>query len=218
MAFYLYRELCQYLLRLARRCVNSKSLPTEVDFTCTLDFSIAGDKALTLTEFLSRKKFGPSFDQACKVRAELEKHEIKNKVTTEDIVVGRLKTELARRALSYLVFLFSKTQGRLWPQQLAGQSPRTGHIIFCPAIRQLSPEMLVQLKYLDEYVSFVDDLRQPYTGADESSYTVHSWYNELPHDATVPAGLTISLLIVPPHLFLYWRALSTSSYNGNLTF
>ena len=109
-SFYYDRELCQILMALGRRCVNPKNLPAEGSFTKILDISIADAKALNITEFLSRTKFGLKFYHACKVSADREKHDKKHEGVLIKEVIPKVKEEFARSASSYLVYLFRETQ------------------------------------------------------------------------------------------------------------
>ena len=92
-AFYLYRDLCQYLM------------------TKLLDLSVTDAKALTVTEFLARIKLGTDFDHACRVRADKEKHEKKHEGVPIEKVVTQVREEFSCLARSYIVFLFRETQG-----------------------------------------------------------------------------------------------------------
>ena len=85
------RELCQFLMALGRRSVNPESFPAEGSCTKILDVSIADTKALKVTEFLSRMKFGPKFDHACKVRADREKHDRKHEEVPTKEVIPKVK-------------------------------------------------------------------------------------------------------------------------------
>ena len=92
-SFYYYKELCKYLFAIAKRCVNAKNLPSKAEFTKILDLPIAEAKALNITEFLSRMKFGAKFDHACKVKADREKHDKKYQGEPIESVVKAVKEE-----------------------------------------------------------------------------------------------------------------------------
>ena len=80
-------------MALGRRCVNPKNLPAEGSFTKILDVSIADAKALNITKFLSRMKFGLRFDHACKVTADREKYDKKHEGVPIKEVILKVKEE-----------------------------------------------------------------------------------------------------------------------------
>ena len=176
-------------MALGRRCVNPKNLPTDGCFTKILDVSIADAKSLNITEFLSRMKFGPKFDHACKVRAVREKHDKKHEGVPINEVVPKVKEEFARSARSYLVYLFRETQslkgltadiikglGAFDLSTLLVDPPELGS--YC--LRQLFSSFRLRGYYdateesecLDEYVTFVDSLRQQYPGISQPSLLI----------------------------------------------
>ena len=174
-------------MALERRCVNHKNLPAEGSFTKILDVSIADAKALNITEFLSRMKFGHKFDHDCNVSADREKHDKKHEGVPTKEVVPKLKEEFARSARSYPVYLFRETQslkgltsdiikglGAFGLSTLLVGPPERG----CYCLRQLFNsfrlrgyyELAEESECLDEYVTFMDSLRQQYPGISQPSY------------------------------------------------
>ena len=75
-AFYSFRQLCMYLRKLAKRVVMPSELPQEDDLAKILDLDISKAPALSVTVFLNRTKFGAKLDRACKLKAEVEQHEM----------------------------------------------------------------------------------------------------------------------------------------------
>ena len=75
--FHTYRHLFLYLRKLAKRVVMPKSPPSEDDIDGILDLEISVATALSFTVFLNRLKIESKLDHACKLKAEVEKHETK---------------------------------------------------------------------------------------------------------------------------------------------
>ena len=188
-SFNYYRELCKYLFAIAKRCVNAKNLPSEAEFTKILDLPIAEAKALNITEFLSRMKFGAKFDHACKVKADREKHDKKYQGEPIEAVIKAVKEEFGRLARSYLFYLLSETQS------LKGLTTNIIRVLCAFDLNTLLVEPLELGKYcigqlvssfrlrdyyspteeshcLDEYITFVDDLRQRYTSMNQPTFFI----------------------------------------------
>ena len=109
--FHVFRELCQFLFKLGRRCIRSTNLPPESDYRKILSLSIPDVKALSIADFLSRSKLNAKLAPACEAKAEAEKCDKKNKGLTLDTITGNGKEEFGRNARSYMIFLFKSTQG-----------------------------------------------------------------------------------------------------------
>ena len=180
-SFYYYREVSQFLMALGRRCVNPKNLPPDSDLTKILDLSIADAKALNITEFLERLKFGSKFNHACKVRADRAKHDKKYEGVSVKEVVPAMKEEFARSARSYLVYLFRETQGLkgLTSDIIKGLGAfDLSTLLIDPpefgtsCLRQLFVSFRLRGYYeiteetlcYEEYATFMDSLRQRYSG------------------------------------------------------
>ena len=67
--FYTYRQLCRYLLKLARRCAG---IPSEDKWPAVLDLDLKRVTALSVSNFITRIKLGAKLDSACKTKAERE--------------------------------------------------------------------------------------------------------------------------------------------------
>ena len=177
------------MFAIAKRCVNAKNLPPEAEFTKILDLPIAEAKALKITEFLSRMKIGAKFDHACKVKADREKHDKKYQGEPIEAVIKAVKEEFGRLARSYLVYLLSETQG------LKGLTTNIIRGLCAFDLNTLLVEPLELGKYcigqlfssfrlrdyyspteesqcLDEYITFVDDLRQRYTSMSQPTFFI----------------------------------------------
>ena len=109
--FHVFRELCQFLFKLGRRCIRSPNLPSESDYRKILNLSIPDVKALSTADFLSRSKLDDRIGPACKSKAESEKGKKKNEGPTLDTIIANCKEEFGRNAMSYVIFLFKGTQG-----------------------------------------------------------------------------------------------------------
>ena len=109
--FHVYRELCQYLFKLGRRCIRAANLPAESDHQAILNLSIPDGKALSVSDFLIQSKLGAKLDIACKSKAEAEKREKKNEGLTLREISSKYKEEFGRTARSYVIFLFKRAQG-----------------------------------------------------------------------------------------------------------
>ena len=109
--FHVFRELCQFLFKLGRRCIRSPNLPSESDYRKILNLSIPDVKALSTADFLTRSKLDVRIAPACKSKAESEKGKKKNEGLTLDTIIANCKEEFGRNARSYVIFLFKGTQG-----------------------------------------------------------------------------------------------------------
>ena len=63
--FHVYRQLCLFLFKIARRCVRPKSLPQESDLPGILNVVVADAKALSVADFIARSKLDQRLDAAC---------------------------------------------------------------------------------------------------------------------------------------------------------
>ena len=109
--FHVFRELCQFLFRLGRRCIRSTHLPSESDYRKILSLSIPDVKALSIADFLSRSKLETRLVPACKAKAESEKGDKRNEGLTLETIAANCKEEFGRNARSYVIYLFKGTQG-----------------------------------------------------------------------------------------------------------
>ena len=111
-AFYSFRQLCQFLLKVGRRCIDSADLPSENNFKDILDLDLARSTALSVPEFLGRIQLGKKLEQACKIKAEKEFHELKqkNKKLTMKSLVAKTKDNFGRLSRSYVTHLLKGTR------------------------------------------------------------------------------------------------------------
>ena len=108
--FYTFRQLCQYLLTLARRCASPKCIPSEDQWSEILELDLKRVAALSVSEFITRIKLGTKLDSACKAKAE---RDVKDKQTDgfpSDALSGKHKEEFGRAARSYATHLFNSMQ------------------------------------------------------------------------------------------------------------
>ena len=68
----MYKELCQVLFKLGRRCVRTSGLPAENDFQALLKLSFPDAKALSVEDFISRSKLEARLKVGSKLKAEKE--------------------------------------------------------------------------------------------------------------------------------------------------
>ena len=175
--FHIYKELCQFLFKLARRCVHPSSLPDDNDFEEMLKFSIPDAKALVVDDFIARSKLGARLDVGCKHRAEKEQGEEKNKDLSLEEVTANIREEFGRSARAYVAYLLGATQklSRFTSDIVRGLGSFDLEILLVDPIDQatycfkqlftsfrlrgvLDPSEI--LLYTEEYLSFVDELRR----------------------------------------------------------
>ena len=111
--FHIYRQLCQYLFKLGRRCIKSKSLPLETDLTGILNVSVSDAKALPVTDFIVRSKLEQRLNTACKIKAEKELVDKKGSRANLPKLVKASKEEFGRLGRSYVAYLFQAAQSNL---------------------------------------------------------------------------------------------------------
>ena len=107
----MHKELCQYLQKLARRCVRPSSLPSESDYHDILRISIPDSRALSVDDFVSRSKLTPRLDVCCKRKAEKERKDAKNSSLSLDQLVANNREEFSRQARAYVAHLFGAAAG-----------------------------------------------------------------------------------------------------------
>ena len=110
-SFYSYRQLCQFLYQLARRCSSPRDLPSEKDWPDIFDLDLSTTTALSVLNFLTRAKFDSKLDAAREIKAERDQTEKCNAGLFLDTLVNRNKEEFGRGARSYVIFLFNSFQG-----------------------------------------------------------------------------------------------------------
>ena len=112
--FHVYRELCQYIFKLGRRCIRADNLPAESDHQAILNLSIPDAKALSLNGFITRSKLDAKLNIACNSNAETEEGEKKNEGLTLREISSKYKEGFGRTARSYVIFLFKGAQCINW--------------------------------------------------------------------------------------------------------
>ena len=167
-------------MKLARRSVSSKCLPREGQLQQIHSLESKKAIALPIEDFLSRLKLGAKFNHACKVRAEREQKGKKNAGLSLEVITNKNKEEYGRLARSYIIHVFNETQGHfnLTSDIVHGLgsfdlesllSGPTEYSLGC--FKQLFNTFLLreyfkqeqEAQCLEEYTSFVDELRQVYS-------------------------------------------------------
>ena len=188
-AFYSFRQLCMYLHKLAKRVVIPSELPQEGDLAKILDLDVVTAPALSVTVFLNRTKFGAKLDRACKLKAEVEQHEMKREKQPISELKEKVKEEFGRLARSYVTHLFKETRSHfnfttiiaqglgsfdleiLLKLPLALATKCYGHLFTTFRLRGcFTAEQESQAH--EEYVSFVDELRVAFAEFDQPTLLV----------------------------------------------
>ena len=111
--FHIYRQLCQFLFKLGRRCIKSKSLPQETDLSGILSISVSDARALAVPDFIARSKLDQRLNSACKIKAEKELSDKKGNCANLPKLVKESKEEFGRLGRSYVAYLFHAVQSNL---------------------------------------------------------------------------------------------------------
>ena len=177
--FYTFRQLCQYLLTLARRCASPKGIPPEDQWSEILELDLKRVAALSVSEFITRIKLGTKLDSACKAKAERDVKDKQTEGLPLDALSGKHKEEFGRAARSYVTHLFNSMQHQtsLTTDLVRGlgsfdlETLLTGsieHAMYCH--RQLFTSFRLRGYFSldqecpcsEEYRSFVDVMRQTF--------------------------------------------------------
>ena len=102
--FHIYRQLCQFLFKLGRRCIKAKSLPQETDLSGILGVSVSDARALSVPDFITRCNFDQRLNTACKIKAEKELSEKKTSRANLPKLVNQGKEEFGRLGRSYVAY------------------------------------------------------------------------------------------------------------------
>ena len=86
------------------------ALPGEEDIACILDLDANTALALRVIVFLNRTNFGAKLDHACKLKAEVEQHELKGDKPIINELKEKAKVEFGRMARRYVTHLFKVTR------------------------------------------------------------------------------------------------------------
>ena len=177
--FHTFRQLCQYLLTLARRCASPKGIPPEDQWSEILELDLKRVAALSVSEFITRIKLGTKLDSACKAKAGRDVKDKQTEGLPLDALSGKHKEEFGRAARSYVTHLFNSMQHQtsLTTDLVRGLGPfdletlLTGpieHAMYCH--RQLFTSFRLRGYFSldqecpcsEEYRSFVDVMRQTF--------------------------------------------------------
>ena len=175
--FHVYKELCQFLFKLGRRCVKPSSLPAENDFQAVLQLSFPDAKALSVEDFISRSKLGARLAAGSKSKAEKEMSEEKNRGLALTDVAASIREEFGRLARGYVVNLLNATQSltRFTSDIVRGLGSFDLEILLLDPVEQATycfKQLFMSFRlrgvfradeetvYLEEYLSFIDELRR----------------------------------------------------------
>ena len=175
--FHIYRQLCQFLLKLGRRCIKPKSLPPESDLSGILNIVVSDARALTVTDFIARSKLEQRLNVACKIKAEKELSDRKGNRANLPKLVKEGKEEFGRLARAYVAYLFHAAQNNLqltsdivrglgsFDLDIMFRSPLS-QALYCFKLLFRSFQLRGYFQPADEsvcteeYLSFLDELRK----------------------------------------------------------
>ena len=155
-------------------------MPPEENWPEILDLDLGTTTALSVTNFLSRAKFGSKLDAACKIKAGYDRLEKCSAGLSIDALSDKNKEEFGRAARSYVTFLFNSFQGLkgltndlvkglgCFDLEIILLGP-IAHATYCHT--QLFTSFRLRGHFTmgqetasgEEYLSFVDDLRRTYS-------------------------------------------------------
>ena len=175
--FHIYRQLCQYLFKLGRRCIKPKSLPQETDLSGILGIAMSDAKALAIPDFIARSKLDQRLKVACKVKAEKELSDKKGNRANLPKLVKENKEEFGRLGRSYVAYLFHAAQNNLqltstivkglgsFDLDIMYRSPLSQALnCFKHLFRSFHLRGYFQADaesiYTEEYLSFLDEIRK----------------------------------------------------------
>ena len=182
--FHIYRQLCQYLFKLGRRCIKAKSLPQETDLSGILGISVSDARALAVPDFIARSKLDQRLNTACKIKAEKELSDKKINRANLPKLVKESKEEFGRLGRSYVAYLFHAVQSNLqltsdivkgmgaFDLDIMFRSPLS-QALYC--FKQLFRSFQLRGYYqaddesicTEEYLSFLDELRKEFPDLDQ---------------------------------------------------
>ena len=182
--FHIYRQLCQFLLKLGRRCMRPKGLPQENDLSEILSISVSDTRALSITDFIVRSKLEQRLSVACKIKAERELSDKKGGRANLPKLIQEAKEDFGRLGRAYVAYLFHSAQSnlQLTSDIVKGLGSFDLDIMFrCPLSQALYCYKQLfrsfQLRgyfqsdeesiYVEEYLSFLDELRKELPDLDQ---------------------------------------------------
>ena len=98
--FYTYRQLCQYLHKLARRCASAKGTPSGDKWPEVLDLELKRVTALIVSDSMTRIKLSEKLDIACNTKAEREVKGKHGEGSPLDALTSKNKEDFGRSARS----------------------------------------------------------------------------------------------------------------------
>ena len=175
--FHVYKELCQFLFKLARRCIQPGSLPAEHYNPGILKCSFPEATALIVGDFITRSELGARLEVGCKQKAEKELDEDKNQGLCLEEVTANNVEECGRSARGYVAYLLGATQkfSRFTSDIVKGLDSFDLEILLVDPMEQASyccKQLFTSFRlrgvvdsseetvYAEEYLSFVDELRR----------------------------------------------------------
>ena len=175
--FHVYKELCQYLFKLARRCIRPSSLPADNDNNGILQFSFPEAKALVVDDFITRSKRGSRLDIGCRQKAEKERNEGDNKNLSLEEIAANNREEVGRSARGYVAYLVGATQklNRFTSNIVRGLGSFDLEILLVDPVAQATYCFKQHFSsfrlrgvvnpgeepvYTEEYLSFIDEFRR----------------------------------------------------------
>ena len=182
--FYVYKELCQFLFKLARRCIRPSSLPADNDNHGILQFSFPEAKAMVVDDFKTRSKLGPRLDLGCKQKAEKKRNEGDNKNLSLEEITANNREEFGRSARGYVVYLVGATQklNRFTSDIVRGLGSFDLEVLLVDPVEQAMycfKQLFSSFRlrgvvdqgeepvYTEEYLSFIDELRRLHPGVQQ---------------------------------------------------
>ena len=171
----MHKELCQFLYKLARRCIRPCSLPAEDDYQGILECSFP--EAKVIEDFITRSKLKTRLEVGCKQKAEKELDDDKNQGLSLEKITANNVAEIGRSARGYVAYLLGATQklSRFTSDIVKGLGSFDLEILLVDPMEQDSycfrqlftsfrlrgvVDSSEETVYAEEYLSFVDELRR----------------------------------------------------------
>ena len=101
---------CQFLFKLAWRCICSSSFPADNDNQGILHFSFPDAKALVVDDSIACSKLSTPFEVGCKQKAEKERNEGEKKELSLEEIAANNRDEFGEYARQYVAYLLGATQ------------------------------------------------------------------------------------------------------------
>ena len=179
--FFVCGQLCKYIRRLCGRCLSSSSIPSDVEWIELLDLDLNTCSKLTPAQFLTKARITDQVSQASKHKAERDLSETKGSRDAIDKLSSSLHDHFANAGRNYVIFLLEsvlkhvnlsselvKGMASFDPQVLFILPESLGMSLFQILVRGFISRRWIreadEQLYLDEYASFVKDLRKENVG------------------------------------------------------